>query len=211
MKRERIPIENRIAKNTQAAQTTSRTEKETVAGIPGFPFDTFEQMEVAVRERSFGLGVSSLAAAEWLDTSDLRVKKGAVVALSLLLFVAAIAAAVAAFWLGNYWLLAAVPIQALAFYLSQPSSPIRKWATVAGAVSIIIFANLLFNRLTTAATLVAYAGLTFAAVRAAGYIADSAFRKTLLSDERLFIKAYTHRACTLRNNRTKHIYHSPES
>lgn len=208
MNRERISSENRAAKIARAVQPTNTTEKETVADIPGFPFDTFEELQTAVRERSFGLGVSSLAAAEWLDTSNLRFKKGAVVALSLLLFVAAIAAAVAAFWLGNYWLLAAVPIQALAFYLSQPSSPIRKWVTVAGAVSIIIFANLLFNRLTTAATLVAYAGLTFAAVRAAGYIADSAFRKALLSDERLFLKAYNLCACTLRNNRTKQVYTS---
>jgi hypothetical protein len=204
MKRERRSGEGEAG----AGQHADTADRETVADIPGFPFDTFEEMQVAVRERSFGLGVSSLAAAEWLDGSGPRFKRGVVVALSLLLFGAAIAAAVAAFWLGNYWLLAAVPIQAFAFYVSQPSSPIRKWVTVAGAVSIIIFANLLFNRLTTAATLVAYAGLTFAAVRAAGYIADSAFRKKLLSDERLFIKAYAGRACTLRNNRTKQVYSS---
>jgi hypothetical protein len=202
MNRERISSESRV----EAVRHASTTQEETIADIPGFPFDTFEELQTAVRERSFSLGVSSLAAAEWLDRSNLRFKKGVVVALSLWLFVASIAAAVAAFWLGNYWLLAAVPIQALAFYVSQPSSPIRKWVTVAGAVSIIIFANLLFNRLTTAATLVAYAGLTFAAVRAAGYVADSAFRKALLSDEQLFLKAYTRRVCTLRNNRTKQVY-----
>ena len=180
----------------------------TVAEIPGFPFDNFEELRTAVSKRSFSLGVDSLAAAEWLDKSDLKFKKSVVIALSLLLFVAAIAAAVAALWLGDYYLLAAVPIQALAFYLSQPSSPIRKWITVAGVASIIIFANLLFNRMTTAATLVAYAGLTFAAVRAAGYIADSAFRRALLTDEHLFLLAYNRRACTLRNNRTKEVYAS---
>jgi hypothetical protein len=177
-----------------------------VAEIFTFPFDTFEELQTAVAKRSFSLGVDSLAAAEWLDRSNLRFKRVVVVALSLLLFVAAIAAAVAAFWLGDYWLLAAVPIQALAFYLSQPSFPYRKWVTVAGVVSIIVFANLLLNRMTTAATLVAYAGLTFAAVRAAGYIADSAFRKALLYDERLFLLAYDRCACTLRNNRTKEVY-----
>ena len=182
--------------------------KQTVAEIPGFPFDTFEELQTAVSKRSFSLGVDSLAAAEWLDKSDLKFKKIAVVSLSMLLFVAAIAAAVAAFWLGDYWLLAAVPIQALSFYLSQPSSPVRTWVTVAGAASIIVFANLLFNRMTTAATLVAYAGLTFAAVRAASYIADSAFRRALLSDEHLFLLAYDRRACTLRNNRTKEVYAS---
>ena len=179
-----------------------------VADIFTLQFDTFEELQMAVSKRSFSLGVDSLAAAEWLDRSDLRFKRNVVVALSLLLFVAAIAATVAAFWVGNYWLLAAVPIQALSFYLSQPSSPMRKWMTVAGAASIIVFANLLFNRSTTAATLVAYAGLTFAAVRAAAYIADSAFRKALLSDERLFLLAYNRGACTLRNNRTKEVYQS---
>ena len=204
MKRESISTERRpVRVNGEGAVNP------TVAQIPGLPFDTFEELQTAVSKRSFSLGVDSLAAAEWLDKSDLRVKKSVVVALSLLLFVAAIAAAVAAFWIGNYWLLAAVPIQALSFYLSQPSSPIRKWITVAGAASIIVFANLLFNRTTTAATLVAYAGLTFAAVRAAAYIADSAFRKALLCDERLFLLAYDRRACTLRNNRTKDVYQSP--
>lgn len=204
MKRESISTYRRTVR-----ANGERAVNPTVAQIPGLPFDTFEELQTAVSKRSFSLGVDSLAAAEWLDKSDLRVKKSVVVALSLLLFVAAIAAAVAAFWIGNYWLLAAVPIQAISFYLSQPSSPIRKWITVAGAASIIIFANLLFNRSTTAATLVAYAGLTFAAVRAAAYIADSAFRKALLSDERLFLLAYDRRACTLRNNRTKDVYQSP--
>ncbi|HEX5735175.1 MAG TPA: hypothetical protein VF131_20265 [Blastocatellia bacterium] len=203
---------NRESRSSEgrAVRTTGKgAPKQTVAEIPGFPFDTFEELQTAVSKKSFSLGVDSLAAAEWLDKSALRFKKVVVVALSLLLFVAAIAAAVAAFWIGDYWLLAAVPIQALSFYLSQPSSPIRKWITVAGAASIIVFANLLFNRSTTAATLVAYAGLTFAAVRAAGYIADSAFRKALLSDEHLFLLAYDRRACTLRNNRTKEVYQSP--
>jgi hypothetical protein len=192
-----------ISSEGQAIRTNGR---ETVAGIPSIPFGTFEELQTAVTKRSFGLGVDSLAAAEWLDSSTLKFKKVVIVALSLLLFIAAIAAAVAALWLEDYWLLAAIPIQAVAFYLSQPSSPYRRWITVAGAASIIVFANLLFNRMTTGATLVAYAGLTFAAVRAAGYIADSAFRKALLSDERLFLLAYNRRACTLRNNRTKEVY-----
>ena len=203
MKRERISGEGRATR----ANGAKRADK-TVAEITGFPFDTFEELQTAVSKRSFSLGVDSLAAAEWLDKSKFRFKKTAVVALSLLLFIAAIAAAVAAFWLGNYWLLAAIPIQALSFYLSQPSSPVRTWITVAGAASIIVFANLLFNRMTTAATLVAYAGLTFAAVRAAAYIADSAFRRALLADEHLFLLAYNRRACTLRNNRTKEVYAS---
>ena len=202
MMRESKPGERRSVRTNGKADAI----KQTVAAIPSFPFDTFEELQTAVSKRSFSLGVDSLAAAEWLDKSDLRFKKTAVVALSLLLFAAAVAAAVVAFWLEDYWLLAAVPIQALAFYLSQPSSPARGWVTAAGAVSIIVFANLLFNRMTTAATLVAYAGLTFAAVRAAAYIADSAFRKSLLADERLFILAYDRRACTLRNNRTKDVY-----
>ena len=175
MKRESISSEGR------AVRTKGKgAAKQTVAEILGFPFDTFEELQTAVSKRSFSLGVDSLAAAEWLDKSDLGFKRSVVVALSLLLFMAAIAAAVAAFWIGDFWLLLAVPIQALAFYLSQPSSPIRKWITVAGAASLIVFANLLFNRSTTAATLVAYAGLTFAAVRAAAYNAHSALPNALL-------------------------------
>jgi hypothetical protein len=106
----------------------------------------------------------------------------------------------------EYWLFAAAPIQALAFYLSHPSSPIHKWVTIGGAVSVAVFPDLLLNGLPIAAALVAYVGLTFAAVRAAGYITNSAFRKALLSDENLFLAAYADGACTLRNNQTKVVY-----
>jgi hypothetical protein len=57
-----------------------------------------------------------------------------------------------------------------------------------------------------ASVLVAYAGLTFAAVRAAGFITGSAFRKALASDEDLFLGAYSERACTVRDNETKRVY-----
>lgn len=170
------------------------------------PFDNFEQLRAAVSIRSFNIGVDSLAAAEWAQQSSGRLKKAIVSALSLLLIVAAIAAVVAALWTREYWLLAALPIQAFTFYLSQPSSPIHKWVTVAGAASVPVFLDLLLNGLPVAATLAAYAGLTFAAVRAAGYITNSAFRKALLADERQFVEAFSQRACTVRNNQTRRVY-----
>jgi hypothetical protein len=78
--------------------------------------------------------------------------------------------------------------------------------TIGGAVSVAVFLDLLLNGLPIAAALVAYAGLTFAAVRAAGYITNSAYRKALLEDEEMFLHAYASGACTLRNNRTKVVY-----
>jgi hypothetical protein len=57
-----------------------------------------------------------------------------------------------------------------------------------------------------AAAIVAYAGLTFAAVRAASYVTNSSFRKALLRDESLFLAAYSAGACTIRNNRTDRVY-----
>jgi hypothetical protein len=184
----------------------SASQRDRVEDLPNFPFEDFEQLKAAVAIRSFNLGVDSLAAAEWADRSNTRFKKAIVAALSLLLVAAAIASVVAALWTREYWLLAAPPIQALVFYVAQPSSPIHKWVTVGGAVSVAVFLDLLLNGLPIAATLVAYAGLTFAAVRAAGYITNSAFRKALLSDERLFVESFNQRACTVRNNQTKRVY-----
>src|SRR4030095_10424270 len=135
-----------------------------------------------------------------------RFNKAVIATLSLLLVIAAVASVVTAILTREYWLLAAMPIQAVVFYLSHPASPIHKWVTVGGAVSFAVFLDLLFNGLPIAAALVAYAGLTFAAVRAAGYITNSAFRKALLSDEDLFLAAYANGACTLRNNQTKRVY-----
>ena len=177
-----------------------------VADIPRFPFEDFEQLQAAVAIRSFNVGVDSLAAAEWAQRFNTRPNKVIVAALSLLLVFAAVASIVAAFWTREYWLLAASPIQALTFYVSHPASPMRKAVTIGGAISVVAFLNLLFNGFPIAATLVAYAGLTFAAVRAAGYVSNSAFRKALLSDESLFVAAYAEGACTIRNNQTKSVY-----
>ena len=177
-----------------------------VSDIPGFPFEAFDELQAAVAVRSFNVGVDALAAAEWSARFNSALNKAVITALSVLLILAAVAAVVAAFVTGEYWLLAALPVQAAAFYVSHPASPIRKWVTIGGAASMAVFINFLLNGAPIAATVVAYAGLTFAAVRAAGYITNSSFRKALLSDEELFLAAYANGVCTVRNNRTERVY-----
>ena len=177
-----------------------------VADIPGFPFETFDQMQAAAAIKSFNVGVDPLAAANWSSRFNPGGRKTMITALSLLLVIAAATSVITAVVTGKYWLLAATPIQAAAFYVSQPSSPIRKWVTIGGAVSVVVFFDLLFNGWVTAAALIAYAGLTFAAVRAAAFIANSSFRKALLGDEELFLAAFASGACTLRNNRFDRVY-----
>ena len=191
--------------NTETGRVANH-QWEGVSDIPRFPFENFEQLQAAVTIRSFNIGVDSLAAAEWSQRFNTRLNKAIIAALSLLLVLAAVASVLAALWTREYWLLAATPIQAFAFYVSHPASPIRKWVTIGGIVSVAVFVDLLLNGLPIAATLVAYAGLTFASVRAAGYVTNSAFRKALLSDESLFMAAYTNGACTVRNNRTKNVH-----
>ena len=177
-----------------------------VGEIRGFPFEDFEQLKAAVAIKSFNVGVDSLAAAQWSERFNTTFKKTIIGALSLIVVVAALSSAIVGIITREYWLFAAVPIQALAFYLSHPASAYHKWVTIGGAISVAVFIDLLLNGLTIAAALVAYAGLTFAAVRAAGFITNSSFRKALLSDEDLFMEAYNSGRCTLRNNRTKQVY-----
>ncbi len=177
-----------------------------VGEITGFPFDSFEELQAAVRIKSFNIGVDPLAAAQWSDSFNSKSNKVVIAILSGLLILSALAAVVAAFVVGEYWLLAALPAQALTFYVSHPASPLRKWVTVAGAASVAVFINFLLNGYVTGATIVAYAGLTFALVRAAGFISNAAFRKALLMDEELFLAAYANRICTVRNNRTERVY-----
>lgn len=188
-------------------QTHHRTGPwDCIGNIPRFPFEDFDQLKAAIAIRSFKIGVDPLAAAEWSEQFNTRFKKAIIAGLSLLLVAAAGVSVVAALFTREYWLLAAAPIQALAFYLSHPASPIHKWVTIGGAVSVAVFLDLLLNGFPIAAALVAYAGLTFAAVRAAGFITNSTFRNALISDENLFLTAFAGGACTLRNSQTKEIY-----
>jgi hypothetical protein len=190
----------------QSKQTSEAAGWKTVADIPDFPFTTFAELQNAIKERTFSLGVDTLSAARWSDEHNTGARRLLTAALSLLLVLAGAASVIAALWVGNYWLLAAMPIQLAVFYVSHPASPIRKWVTVAGAASVFLFVEFLFNRMPTAATLVAYAGLTFASVRAAGFMSNAAFRRALASNETMFLEAYAARACTVRENKTERVY-----
>ena len=191
---------------TRTNQLEEVTDWPSIARIPGFPFDTFTELKTAVVERRFKIGVDPLAAAEWSAIFNTRPKRAAITSLSILLIAAAAASVVVAVAIEDYWLLAALPIQGLAFYVSHPASPIRKWATIGGVASVIVFVDLLLNHWTTAAALTAYAGLTFAAVRAAAFTANSAFRKALLADEDLFLIAYSRGGCSLREKSSGRVF-----
>lgn len=192
--------------SAKAYKRTAPAGWKSVAEISDFPFRKFAELQKASEGRRFNLGVDPLAAAQWSADSNKGFRKGFIAALSVLLIAAGIASIAAAFILNNYWLLLALPIQALAFYVSHPAFSLSAWVTLGGIASLIVFLDLLFSGLPTAATLVAYAGLTFAAVRAAGFMTNSAFRKALLEDESLFLTAYANRACTLRDKSSDRFY-----
>lgn len=179
-----------------------------VADIPDddFPFQSFAELKEALSNRAFSLGIDPLAAAEWSDRFSTRAGKALVALLSVLLISLAVSSIVAAFLTGNYWLFTALPIMAAAFYFSQPGSPFQKWATLGGAASVIVLLNFVLTGDGTGAALVAYAGLTFALVRAAGFINNSAFRRAVVADEAVFVAAYTSGACTLREKKTGMVY-----
>jgi hypothetical protein len=117
-----------------------------------------------------------------------------------------ISAVAAAVLLENYWLLGAAPIIAIAFYFSHPGGKLQRWVTVSGAVSIAVVIDLLLNGLQTAAILVAYGAITFAVVRTVGYLNNRTFRRALVSDESLFIAAYSNRECNLKDNASGEVY-----
>ncbi len=177
-----------------------------VADIPNFPVDSFEELQRVIAEKKYRLGVDAVTAARWSDQLAGSRKKLLIKLLSLLLIFAGAASVVTALWTHNYWLLMALPIMGVSFYISHPSSRIAKWVTIGGAVSVVVFFNLLLNDLVNEATLAAYAGLTFAAVRAAAFINNASFRNALTSDEALFVMAYENGACSLRKGGDGVVY-----
>src|ERR1044071_175828 len=94
--------------NTRINQP-AQLEWNSVAEIPGFPFDSFEELQAAVRIKSFNIGVDPLAAAQWSDSFNTKSNKVVIAMLSGLLILSPLAAVVAAFVLGEYWLLLALP------------------------------------------------------------------------------------------------------
>ena len=199
-------------KNTDQLDPTVISEKNhDFRAVSGkLPCENFPELQSAIADKRFGVGVDPYAAARWSAAEGTEFKNFLITSLSILLILAAIAAILVAIVTHNYWLLLAVPIQAAVFYLANSNTAIRLWVTVAGVVSLIFFFNLLLNEMPTAATLVAYAGLTFAAVRASSSLTNAAFRQALVADEALFIEAFMNRACTLRNNKTKQVYEYPQ-
>jgi hypothetical protein len=176
------------------------------SAMKDLPCKNYAELQSAIAAKKFAIGVDPLAAAVWSAADNNRLNKWMIHALSILLILAAVASIVVAFAIGNYWLLLALPIQALAFYGSHLDAPFKMWVTLAGVASLIVFLDFLFNQMPTAATLVAYAGLTFAAVRATSSITTSAYRKALAANEELFLEAFANRVCTIRDNQTKQVY-----
>lgn len=177
-----------------------------IEDIPAFPVDSFEELQAAISDKKYLLGVDSLAAARWIEQFGSGSRKLSIKVLSVLLILVAASSLITALWTRDYWLFGALPIMAAVFYFSDPASRIAKWVTIGGAVSVVVFFNLLLNGLVEASTLVAYAGLTFAAVRAAAFINNSAFRKALISDEALFLAGYQNGACSLRKGKSGMVY-----
>lgn len=177
-----------------------------VSEIPGFPFRSFNDLQAAVSEKKIDIGVNPLAAARWSDSSSTPTVRILVTSLSVLLIVAALSAVIVAIFGHLYWVAAAVPAMAITFYFSDPSSQYRKWVTIGGAASIAVFLDLLVTGLIEPALIVAYVGLTFAAVRAAGFAANSSFRRAILKDEESFVRAYCEGQCSIRDDTTKRTY-----
>lgn len=189
-----------------ANRPAGQDEIRRVSDIPGFPFRTFKELQNAASEKKVNVGVDALAAARWSDQSAPPATRALVTSLSVLLLAAAVSAVLVAVLARMYWVAAAVPAMALTFYFSDPSSKYRKWVTVGGAASVAVFLDLLVSGALAPALIVAYAGLTFAAVRAAGFAANSGFRKTLLKDEASFVQAYRAGHCSVRIDETKRTY-----
>ncbi|MBI3653953.1 MAG: hypothetical protein HY231_23220 [Acidobacteria bacterium] len=194
--------------------TPSTTKNADVAGkmnssnavFQYLPFNNFDELQRAFAAKQYSFGVNPLAAAEWSEQQNSQLNRALISGLSILLVVAAIASIGVAVAIKNYWLLLALPIQVLAFYAAHLDAPYRTWVTLGGVASLIVFLDFLFNDRPTAATLTAYVGLTFAAVRASTLITNSAYRKALATNDQLFVEAFTNCACTVRHNKSKEVF-----
>jgi hypothetical protein len=193
-----------------ALMTTIKRDAPTVTEIPGFPYRSFAALQQAAAAKKANIGVNPLAAAEWCDAQATGPARFAVTVLSVLLIAAGGVALVAALVMRDYLLIAAIPAMALAFYFSNPGYKYHKQVTVAVAAVVAVFVDMLVNGFVTPSIIAAYAALTFGAVRAAGILTNSAFRRHLLSDEASFLEAFRNGSCSLRDNKTEQVYiHGP--
>jgi hypothetical protein len=190
---------------------TRKHDGPTVQDIPGFPYGSFAELQQAAARKKANIGVDPLAAAEWCDAHATGPARIAVPVLSVLLVAAAAAALIGGIVTRDYLLICAIPAMAVAFYFSNPGHKYHKQVTVAVAAVVAVFVDTLVNGFVTPAIIAAYAALTFAAVRAAGMLTNSAFRRYLLDDEASFFEAFRTGACSLRDNKSEQVYvHGPE-
>jgi len=187
-----------------------RKQHPSVSDIAGFPYRSFAELQQAAASKKANIGVNPLAAAEWSAAHSTGLARTAVTLLSVLMVVAGATALVAALLTHDYLLIAAIPSMAIAFYFSNPGYKYHKQVAVAVAAVVAVFIDMLANGFVTPAIIAAYAALTFAAVRAAGTLTNSAFRRHLLSDEAKFLEAFRTGACSLRDNKSDQVYiHGP--
>src|SRR5215471_21822913 len=84
-------------------------EGPSVSDIPGFPYESYAELQQAASSRKANIGVDPLAAAEWSAQHAAGPARIAVSVLSVLLVAAGAAALVASIVTHDYLLIAAVP------------------------------------------------------------------------------------------------------
>lgn len=196
---------------TDIIGTLAASKWQRVADIPEFPFDNFSDLQKALKDKSYSLGIDSLAAANWGTSFTTGLGRSVITLMSLLVCLSILAAPAIALWLKDYWLIAGVPIIAVMFFVSAPDVRGRRVVTVFGVLAVLLAADLWLRELYTLAWLVGFGAFTFIAVRVASYITHTSMRDAITSRENVFLFMYEQASCSLRDNKTGQIYTNSSS
>lgn len=195
--------------NQEKIRTASKWNS--VADIPGFPFDSFDHLKEALNNGTYTLGVDRGRARELYPLLSrsfaVQLVREQVDAIGIWLALASIGGALV---VRNFWLLLGIPLALLSWWLATTlhfhAGCAGSFAWLLGWLGIIGVICAFWQGSRLPFCLLATAVIPFLTVGIVYSVSVKAVRSAILESEPLFLFLFEGFACTLRDNTTGRIY-----
>ena len=182
-----------------------------VADIPDFPFDSFDQLKAALATGMYDLGIDRGRARELYPliarSFVAQLVREQVDAIWIWLALASIAGALV---LRNFWLLLGIPLALLSWWLATalhfPRGRSNSLRWLLGWLGIIGGIWAFWQGSRVPSCLLATAGIPLVTVGIVYSVSVKAVRSAILESEALFLFLFEKFACTVRDNTTGRTY-----
>jgi hypothetical protein len=177
-----------------------------VENIPNFPMDSFTELQNAISNKTYSVGVDFTTANQLSSWIFGKVYTVLYFILTWVPYIVIAASIVLAIALNNYWMIIGIALAFFGMLFSNPYNPAKSFWSFISVVIFCVFVYGVLNKSETIALLSAFFVVPFF-TNSYLYKSNSyRVRKLALSSEKVFIYLFQNDKMYLRNNATNKIH-----